>query len=112
MLLKRRSRWPTKRKPRAAKSTVLRALRRGLPRRHPRRAVSVGGIDLFHETYRPILLQTKMVSSPGILSLGKAASIGQQRCSPSSGNCSNSRETDLRRRPEPLVQPPAGCSTS
>ncbi len=30
-------------------------------------AVSVGGIDLFHATYRPILLKTKMVSSPGIL---------------------------------------------
>lgn len=29
-------------------------------------AVSVGGIDLFHSTYRPILLQTKMVSSPGL----------------------------------------------
>lgn len=28
-------------------------------------AVSVGGIDLFHATYRPILLETKMVSSPG-----------------------------------------------
>lgn len=35
-------------------------------------AVSVGGIDLFHETYRPILLQTKMVSSPGILEPGQS----------------------------------------
>ena len=34
-------------------------------------AVSVGGIDLFHATYRPILLQTKMVSSPGILEPGQ-----------------------------------------
>jgi len=31
-------------------------------------AVSVGGIELFHHTYRPILLDTLMVSSPGILS--------------------------------------------
>jgi len=30
-------------------------------------AVSVGGIELFHHTYRPILLDTLMVSSPGIL---------------------------------------------
>ncbi len=29
-------------------------------------AVSVGGIDLFHETYRPILLDTRMVGSPGV----------------------------------------------
>ena len=30
-------------------------------------AVSVGGIDLFHQTYRPILLETRMISSPGVL---------------------------------------------
>jgi adenosylmethionine-8-amino-7-oxononanoate aminotransferase len=29
-------------------------------------AVSVGGIDLFHHTYAPILLRTRMVSSPGV----------------------------------------------
>lgn len=29
-------------------------------------AVSVGGIDIFHHTYRPILLRTRMVSSPGL----------------------------------------------
>src|SRR5664279_3105074 len=29
-------------------------------------AVSVGGIELFHATYRPILLDTRMVSSPGV----------------------------------------------
>jgi adenosylmethionine-8-amino-7-oxononanoate aminotransferase len=34
-------------------------------------AVSVGGIDLFHSTYRPILLETRMVSSPGVLSPGQ-----------------------------------------
>ncbi|MEO6714036.1 MAG: adenosylmethionine--8-amino-7-oxononanoate transaminase [Mycobacteriales bacterium] len=28
-------------------------------------AVSVGGIDLFHATYRPILLETRQVGSPG-----------------------------------------------
>jgi adenosylmethionine-8-amino-7-oxononanoate aminotransferase len=34
-------------------------------------AVSVGGIDLFHATYRPILLETRMVSSPGVLKPGQ-----------------------------------------
>jgi adenosylmethionine-8-amino-7-oxononanoate aminotransferase len=34
-------------------------------------AVSVGGIDLFHHTYRPILLETRMVSSPGVLAAGQ-----------------------------------------
>jgi len=35
-------------------------------------AVSVGGIDVFHHTYRPILLQTRMVSSPGIRRPGQS----------------------------------------
>jgi adenosylmethionine-8-amino-7-oxononanoate aminotransferase len=34
-------------------------------------AVSVGGIELFHATYRPILLETRMVSSPGVLRAGQ-----------------------------------------
>jgi adenosylmethionine---8-amino-7-oxononanoate aminotransferase len=34
-------------------------------------AVSVGGIELFHSTYRPILLDTRTVSSPGVLSPGQ-----------------------------------------
>ncbi|NQU35996.1 MAG: aminotransferase class III-fold pyridoxal phosphate-dependent enzyme, partial [Actinobacteria bacterium] len=34
-------------------------------------AVSVGGIELFHETYRPIMLDTLMVSSPGVLTDGQ-----------------------------------------
>ena len=34
-------------------------------------AVSVGGIELFHATYRPILLDTRMVSSPGLLAPGQ-----------------------------------------
>ncbi len=35
-------------------------------------AVSVGGIALFHHTYRPILLDTRMVSSPGHLADGQS----------------------------------------
>ncbi|HEX7188432.1 MAG TPA: adenosylmethionine--8-amino-7-oxononanoate transaminase [Actinomycetes bacterium] len=34
-------------------------------------AVSVGGVDLFHATYRPILLETRMVGSPGVLADGQ-----------------------------------------
>jgi adenosylmethionine-8-amino-7-oxononanoate aminotransferase len=34
-------------------------------------AVSVGGIELFHATYRPLLLETRMVSSPGVRTAGQ-----------------------------------------
>jgi adenosylmethionine-8-amino-7-oxononanoate aminotransferase len=34
-------------------------------------AVSVGGVDLFHATYRPLLLETRMVSSPGVRKPGQ-----------------------------------------
>jgi adenosylmethionine-8-amino-7-oxononanoate aminotransferase len=36
-------------------------------------AVSVGGIDLFHHTYRPILLDTLMIPSPGLRGPGQSA---------------------------------------
>jgi adenosylmethionine-8-amino-7-oxononanoate aminotransferase len=35
-------------------------------------AVSVGGIELFHQTYRSILLETRQVSSPGVLAAGQS----------------------------------------
>jgi adenosylmethionine-8-amino-7-oxononanoate aminotransferase len=35
-------------------------------------AVSVGGIELFHHTYRPIMLDTLMVSSPGVREPGQS----------------------------------------
>jgi adenosylmethionine-8-amino-7-oxononanoate aminotransferase len=34
-------------------------------------AVSVGGIELFHATYRPLLLETVMVGSPGVRKPGQ-----------------------------------------
>ena len=34
-------------------------------------AVSVGGIDLFRSAYRPILLETRQISSPGIMARGQ-----------------------------------------
>ncbi|MEN3356412.1 MAG: adenosylmethionine---8-amino-7-oxononanoate aminotransferase [Mycobacteriales bacterium] len=37
-------------------------------------AVSVGGIELFHATYRPILLDTRMISSPGVRKPGQPPS--------------------------------------
>jgi adenosylmethionine---8-amino-7-oxononanoate aminotransferase len=36
-------------------------------------AVSVGGMDLFHATYRPLLLRTLTVSSPGVRAVGQSA---------------------------------------
>src|SRR4051794_10708363 len=35
-------------------------------------AVSVGGVALFHATYRPILLETRVVSSPGVRAAGQS----------------------------------------
>lgn len=34
-------------------------------------AVSVGGIEIFHHTYQPILLKTRMISSPGLRAPGQ-----------------------------------------
>jgi len=34
-------------------------------------AVSLGGVELFHATYRPLLIETRMVSSPGVLASGQ-----------------------------------------
>jgi len=36
-------------------------------------AVSVGGMDLFHQTYRPLLLKTLTASSPGVRAPGQSA---------------------------------------
>jgi adenosylmethionine-8-amino-7-oxononanoate aminotransferase len=35
-------------------------------------AVSLGGVALFHATYRPLLIETRMVSSPGVLLPGQS----------------------------------------
>ncbi|HVB26644.1 MAG TPA: adenosylmethionine--8-amino-7-oxononanoate transaminase [Mycobacteriales bacterium] len=35
-------------------------------------AVSVGGVEVFHATYAPILLRTRRVSSPGVLAPGQS----------------------------------------
>ncbi|MEZ5185551.1 MAG: adenosylmethionine--8-amino-7-oxononanoate transaminase [Candidatus Nanopelagicales bacterium] len=36
-------------------------------------AVSVGGIEIFHHTYQPILLKTRTISSPGLRGQGQTA---------------------------------------
>jgi adenosylmethionine-8-amino-7-oxononanoate aminotransferase len=35
-------------------------------------AVSLGGVELFHATYRPLLIRTRMVGSPGVLQPGQS----------------------------------------
>jgi adenosylmethionine---8-amino-7-oxononanoate aminotransferase len=35
-------------------------------------AVSLGGVELFHATYRPLLIETRMLSSPGVLAPGQS----------------------------------------
>jgi adenosylmethionine-8-amino-7-oxononanoate aminotransferase len=37
-------------------------------------AVSLGGVELFHATYRPLLIETRMVGSPGVLKPGQTRS--------------------------------------
>jgi adenosylmethionine-8-amino-7-oxononanoate aminotransferase len=34
-------------------------------------AVSLGGVELFHATYGPLLIETRMISSPGVLAPGQ-----------------------------------------
>ncbi len=34
-------------------------------------AVSLGGVELFHATYRPLLIETRLLSSPGVLKPGQ-----------------------------------------
>ena len=34
-------------------------------------AVSLGGVELFHATYGPLLIETRMISSPGVLKPGQ-----------------------------------------
>jgi adenosylmethionine-8-amino-7-oxononanoate aminotransferase len=75
-------------------------------------AVSVGGIDLFHATYRPILLETRMVSSPGILRPGQTRS---ERAAEVVGELSALLAVDGRRVcavvVEPMVQAAGGMLT-
>ena len=76
-------------------------------------AVSVGGIDLFHATYRPILLETRMVVLPRRARAGPGPRRrGRPRWSPSCARCSSARATGSARSSiEPMVQAAGGMLT-
>jgi adenosylmethionine-8-amino-7-oxononanoate aminotransferase len=75
-------------------------------------AVSVGGIELFHATYRPLLLQTVAIGSPGVRAEG-------QKSEERAVEVVNELEAVLRERGdqvcaivvEPMVQAAAGMLT-
>ena len=75
-------------------------------------AVSVGGIELFHATYRPILLETRMVSSPGVLAPGQdraaraAEVLAEMRAAARATRPARSAPWSSSR----WCRPPAGCS--
>ena len=75
-------------------------------------AVSVGGIDLFHATYRPIMLDTVKIGSPGVLAPGQtraeraAAVVGELRALLQQQGAAISAVIV-----EPLVQAAAGMLT-
>jgi adenosylmethionine-8-amino-7-oxononanoate aminotransferase len=75
-------------------------------------AVSVGGIELFHETYRPLLLRTLPVSSPG---LRGPAQSGAERAAEVvaelSGVLAEGGEEVCAVVVEPMVQAAAGMLT-
>ncbi|HEX5494883.1 MAG TPA: adenosylmethionine--8-amino-7-oxononanoate transaminase [Mycobacteriales bacterium] len=82
-------------------------------------AVSVGGIDLFHATYRPILLETRMISSPGVLKPGMASPAGPSNRADRAAEVVAELDTLMQREGdrvcavvvEPMVQAAGGILT-
>ena len=75
-------------------------------------AVSVGGIELFHETYRPLLLRTLAVSSPGVRAPGQsAADRAAEVVAELSGVLASRGEDVCAVVVEPMVQAAAGMLT-
>lgn len=75
-------------------------------------AVSVGGIDVFHATYRPILLDTLMVSSPGVRSAGQSRLNRSAEVLTELGALLEERGSEICALViEPLVQAAAGILT-
>jgi adenosylmethionine-8-amino-7-oxononanoate aminotransferase len=75
-------------------------------------AVSVGGIELFHETYRPLLLRTLPVSSPGLRGPGQsAAGRAAEVVAELSGVLAEGGEEVCAVVVEPMVQAAAGMLT-
>ncbi len=57
-------------------------------------AVSLGGVELFHATYRPLLIETRMVSSPGVLAPGQTrADAGGRGAGRDARRCWTARAT-------------------
>jgi adenosylmethionine-8-amino-7-oxononanoate aminotransferase len=75
-------------------------------------AVSIGGIDLFHATYRPILLETRVAASPGLRRPGETPPEAARR---SLAGIRSILETDGDRVCavviEPMVQAAGGMRT-
>ncbi len=75
-------------------------------------AVSVGGIELFHETYRPLLLRTLAVSSPGVRGPGQPAADRAAEVVAELSDVLASRGEDVCAVVvEPMVQAAAGMLT-
>lgn len=75
-------------------------------------AVSVGGIDTFHDTYRPILLETRQVSSPGVLRDGQTrAERAPEALAELRGVLDRDGERVCAIIVEPLIQAAAGMLT-
>ena len=75
-------------------------------------AVSVGGIELFHATYRPILLETRTVPSPGCRRRARTGSRGPPRSSPQMRTALDDADGQVCAVViEPLVQAAGGMLT-
>jgi adenosylmethionine---8-amino-7-oxononanoate aminotransferase len=75
-------------------------------------AVSVGGIELFHETYRPLLLRTLPVSSPGLRGPAQsAAERAAEVVAELSGVLAERGDEVCAVVVEPMVQAAAGMLT-
>jgi adenosylmethionine-8-amino-7-oxononanoate aminotransferase len=74
-------------------------------------AMSVGGVDLFHETFKPLLFETRRAASP----YGYRCLLGKE-CKPCDAECISSLENILRKHHketaafivEPLIQAAGG----
>ncbi|TAM93460.1 MAG: adenosylmethionine--8-amino-7-oxononanoate transaminase [Jatrophihabitans sp.] len=75
-------------------------------------AVSLGGVELFHATYRPLLIETRMVASPGIMEPGQSrAERAAQVLAEMRGVLHREGERVCAIVVEPLVQAAGGILT-
>lgn len=75
-------------------------------------AVSVGGIELFHATYRPLLLRTLAVSSPGVRAAGQSPADRAREAAAELAEIMSAHGGDVCAIVvEPMVQAAAGMLT-